>query len=178
MSFIHPDDNFLSRLWGKVGVSLLTDTAGVPASRWVRCNTERIHPGVEYWVTQLLQGCEYEFRVSAENEVGAGDPSPPSKPVFAKDPIGQFAHGNMLSLHLCRPLISSPVAAVKPGPPVDLQAVDFTKESVTLSWQPPSNTGRGKIFGYLLEFQKAGEEEWTKVRSRWCRLVQHETPSR
>lgn len=56
--------------------------------RWVRCNTERIHPKVEYWVTELLKGCEYEFRVSAENEVGAGDPSPPSKPVFAKDPIG------------------------------------------------------------------------------------------
>lgn len=58
--------------------------------RWVRCNTERIHPKVEYWVTDLLKGCEYEFRVSAENEVGAGDPSPPSKPVFAKDPIGEL----------------------------------------------------------------------------------------
>lgn len=44
---------------------------------------------MEYWVTELLKGCEYEFRVSAENEVGAGDPSPPSKPVFAKDPIGR-----------------------------------------------------------------------------------------
>ena len=58
--------------------------------RWVRCNTERIYPKVEYWVTELLQGCEYEFRVSAENVVGAGDPSPPSKPVFAKDPIGKL----------------------------------------------------------------------------------------
>lgn len=56
------------------------------------------------------------------------------------------------------------VSPVKPGPPVNLQAIDFTKESVTLSWQPPIDTGRGKIFGYLLEFQKAGEEEWTKVR--------------
>lgn len=64
--------------------------SGLSASRWVRCNTERIHPKVEYLVTELLQGCEYEFRVSAENIVGAGDPSPPSKPVFAKDPIGEF----------------------------------------------------------------------------------------
>lgn len=60
------------------------------ASRWVRCNTERIHPKVEFWVKELLQGCEYEFRVSAENEVGTGDPSPPSKPVFARDPIGKL----------------------------------------------------------------------------------------
>lgn len=66
------------------------------ASRWVRCNTERIHPKVEYWVTELLQGCEYEFRVSAENEVGAGDPSPPSKPVFAKDPIGKFTSNSII----------------------------------------------------------------------------------
>ena len=56
----------------------------------MQCNTDKIHPKVEYWITELLQGCEYEFRVSAENEVGAGDPSPPSKPVFAKDPIGEF----------------------------------------------------------------------------------------
>lgn len=42
----------------------------------------------------LLKGCEYEFRVSAENEVGVGDPSPPSKPVFAKDPIGMFTSGH------------------------------------------------------------------------------------
>lgn len=47
---------------------------------------------------------------------------------------------------------------------MNLHAIDFTKESVTLSWQPPTDTGRGKIFGYLLEFQKAGEEEWSKVR--------------
>lgn len=49
---------------------------------------------------------------------------------------------------------------------MNLQAIDFTKESVTLSWEPPADTGRGKIFGYLLEFQKAGEEEWLKVREK------------
>ena len=45
---------------------------------------------MEYWVPDLLQGCEYEFRVSAENVVGMGDPSPATKPVFAKDPIGRL----------------------------------------------------------------------------------------
>lgn len=133
----------------------------------MRCNTEKIHPKVEYWVTELLQGCEYEFRVSAENEVGAGDPSPPSKPVFAKDPISKFSPRQWCSCHrpLCPLRVAlCPVSPVKPGPPVNLQAIDFTKESVTLTWQPPTDTGRGKIFGYLLEFQMAGEEEWTKVR--------------
>lgn len=82
----------------------------VSASRWARCNTERIHPKVEYCVTELLQGCEYEFRVSAENEVGAGDPSPPSKPVFAKDPIGKFTCntvGHLILLLLANVLITT-----------------------------------------------------------------------
>lgn len=74
--------------YSRESVQLLTNDFS--AFRWIQCNTERIHPKVEYWVTELLQGCEYEFRVSAENEVGAGDPSPPTKPVFAKDPIGNF----------------------------------------------------------------------------------------
>lgn len=46
----------------------------------------------------LLKGCEYEFRVSAENEVGVGDPSPPSKPIFAKDPIGIVTYGYTVNL--------------------------------------------------------------------------------
>lgn len=60
------------------------------SNRWVRAGTERIYPGTEYWVPDLLKGCEYEFRVMAENVIGVGDPSPPSKPVFAKDPIGMW----------------------------------------------------------------------------------------
>lgn len=83
-------DNGAANLNRKTG-AVLTDEL----FRWVRCNTERIHPKVEYWVTELLRGCEYEFRVSAENEVGAGDPSPPSKPVFAKDPIGKLASSSV-----------------------------------------------------------------------------------
>lgn len=59
---------------------------------------------------------------------------------------------------------------VKPSPPVNLKAIDFTKESVTLSWEPPTDTGRGKIFGYLLEFQAAGKEEWHKVRKLPCAI--------
>ena len=56
---------------------------------------------------------------------------------------------------------------MKPSPPVNLRAIDFTKESVTLSWEPPVDKGRGKIFGYLLEYQKAGDDEWQKVRQQY-----------
>lgn len=69
---------------------------------------------MEYWVTELLQGCEYEFRVSAENVVGAGDPSPPSKPVFAKDPIGKFTSQNSVKLHCHAGLLSKSFPPIPP----------------------------------------------------------------
>ena len=50
-----------------------------------------------------------------------------------------------------------------PSPPELVEAIDNTKESVSLSWKPPKDCGRGKIFGYLVEFQKAGDEDWQKV---------------
>lgn len=39
-------------------------------------------------VQDLIPGHEYQFRVKAENEIGIGDPSFPSRPAIAKDPIG------------------------------------------------------------------------------------------
>ena len=41
-------------------------------------------------VTNLIPNHEYQFRVKAENEVGLGEPSKPTRPVAAKDPIGMF----------------------------------------------------------------------------------------
>lgn len=52
---------------------------------------------------------------------------------------------------------------VIPSPPVKPTAIDKTKDSVTLSWDPPKDCGGGKILGYLLEYQKAGAEDWIQV---------------
>ncbi|XP_037346120.2 immunoglobulin-like and fibronectin type III domain-containing protein 1 [Pungitius pungitius] len=41
---------------------------------------------VKYAVKEVTEGAEYEFRVSAVNESGAGDPGPPSAMVCAKNP--------------------------------------------------------------------------------------------
>nr|XP_033483689.1 immunoglobulin-like and fibronectin type III domain-containing protein 1 isoform X4 [Epinephelus lanceolatus] len=41
---------------------------------------------LSYAVKDVTEGAEYEFRVSAINESGAGDPSPPSAMVCAKNP--------------------------------------------------------------------------------------------
>lgn len=40
----------------------------------------------QYAVKDVVEGIEYEFRVSAINISGSGEPSPPSEFVFARDP--------------------------------------------------------------------------------------------
>lgn len=73
---------------GKPITNYILEKRETMSKRWARVTKEPIHPYTKFRVPDLLEGCQYEFRVSAENEIGIGDPSPPSKPVFAKDPIG------------------------------------------------------------------------------------------
>ncbi|NWH28079.1 TITIN protein, partial [Grus americana] len=124
---------------GKPITNYIVEKKETMATRWVRVTKDPIFPTTEFKVPDLLEGCQYEFRVSAENEIGVGEPSPPSKPIFARDPIA------------------------KPSPPVNPEAVDKTKNSVDLCWQPPRHDGNGKIIGYLVEYQKVGDEEWKKA---------------
>jgi len=43
------------------------------------------------------------------------------------------------------------------------EAVDKTKDSVSLSWRVPRHDGKGKIFGYLIEYRKPGAVEWIQA---------------
>ncbi|XP_029946944.1 immunoglobulin-like and fibronectin type III domain-containing protein 1 [Salarias fasciatus] len=56
-------------------------------NQWIALNgvNEPIED-VKYAVKDITEGAEYEFRVAAINESGAGDPSPPSAMVCAKNP--------------------------------------------------------------------------------------------
>lgn len=82
ISWLQPADG------GKPITNYIVERKETKANSWTRAGKDRIYPNTEYWVPDLLQGCEYEFRVMAENVIGVGDPSPPSKPIYAKDPIG------------------------------------------------------------------------------------------
>lgn len=59
------------------------------AKRWVFVNRDPLID-TKYHVTDLFEEMEYEFRVSAENKMGAGPPSEPSRPVVTKDPCGMY----------------------------------------------------------------------------------------
>jgi len=44
----------------------------------------------ELEVTDLFEGQKYEFRVIAENKVGAGKPGEPSVSIVAKSPFSKY----------------------------------------------------------------------------------------
>ena len=111
------------------------DRAGI---RWVKCNKRRI-TDLRLRVTGLTEDHEYEFRVSAENAAGVGEPSQVSPYFKACDPM------------------------FKPGPPTNAHVVDTTKSSVTLGWSKPIYDGGCEIQGYLVEICKADEDEWSLV---------------
>uniref|UniRef100_A0A3P8X5B8 Titin n=1 Tax=Cynoglossus semilaevis TaxID=244447 RepID=A0A3P8X5B8_CYNSE len=109
------------------------DRAGV---RWTKCNKRRV-TDLRFRVTGLTEDHEYEFRVSAENAAGVGQPSPATVYYKACDPT------------------------FEPGSPTNVHVVDTTKNSVTLAWSKPIYDGGCEIQGYSVEITKADEEEWT-----------------
>lgn len=42
-------------------------------------------------MTDVRQGCQYEFRVTAVSPAGPGEPGPPSDAVFARDPMSKWS---------------------------------------------------------------------------------------
>jgi titin len=56
---------------------------------WIRI-TENEISATEFTVSGLTEGAEYQYRVSAENKAGVGEPSPPSEPKVVKPACGEF----------------------------------------------------------------------------------------
>lgn len=52
--------------------------------RWLKISKGSVTE-LKFSVTDLVEGNEYQFRISAENKVGVGPPSSPCPPFVAKD---------------------------------------------------------------------------------------------
>lgn len=59
------------------------------STKWLPASTNIKIAETSFTVHQLMDGTDYEFRVSAENKAGVGPPSPSSGPVTAREPIGK-----------------------------------------------------------------------------------------
>uniref|UniRef100_A0A3P9LKY6 Uncharacterized protein n=1 Tax=Oryzias latipes TaxID=8090 RepID=A0A3P9LKY6_ORYLA len=113
--------------------------------RWVRVNRELVAE-CSLLVTKLRKGCEYDFRVSAENAAGLSPPSEPSATFRALDPL------------------------VVPSRPTKPKIVNSTKDSVSIVWKPPTSDGGAPILGYSVEFReylRKPEPELSQINS-WC----------
>lgn len=90
-------------------------------------------------VPNLTEDMEYEFRVLAVNDAGAGAPSNVSLPIRAADPKDI-------------PCASSVVCVS-----------DSTNTSISLEWTRPADDGGMEVLGYVLEMAKGDKEEWKRV---------------
>ncbi|KAG8012533.1 Titin [Nibea albiflora] len=104
--------------------------------RWVRVNKKPVYD-LRVKASCLHEGCEYEFRVFAENAAGLSEPSLPSPLTLAEDP--KFL----------------------PSPPAKPTISDSTRSSITLSWNKPLFDGGAAVTGYKVEFRKSTGEDWT-----------------
>lgn len=103
--------------------------------RWVRVNKKPVYD-LRAKASCLREGCEYEFRVFAENAAGLSEPSLPCPLTLAEDP--KFL----------------------PSPPAKPSITDSSRSSITLSWNKPLFDGGAVVTGYKVEYRKSTEEEW------------------
>ncbi|XP_034443525.1 titin-like [Hippoglossus hippoglossus] len=104
--------------------------------RWVRVNKKPVYD-LRVKASGLHEGCEYEFRVFAENAGGISEPSLPCPLTLAEDPT------------------------FLPSPPAKPIIVDSSRSSISLSWNKPLFDGGAAVTGYKVEFRKSTEEDWT-----------------
>uniref|UniRef100_A0A8C9EWG0 Titin n=1 Tax=Pavo cristatus TaxID=9049 RepID=A0A8C9EWG0_PAVCR len=93
-------------------------------------------------LTDVVENEEYFFRVRAQNMVGVGKPSHPTRAVKIMDPIE------------------------RPSPPINLDHSDQTKTSVQLTWEPPLEDGGSPILGYIIERREEGTDKWIRCNPK------------
>ncbi|KAJ1363943.1 Twitchin [Parelaphostrongylus tenuis] len=108
------------------------------SSKWINASADLVSD-TTMQVTNLRNGGEYEFRVSAKNAAGFSKPSPPSERVKLRPKFGP------------------------PGPPSQASAVSIGRNHVTLTWVPPLDDGGSPITGYIVEQREYGSNLWVKV---------------
>ncbi|KAM8914639.1 immunoglobulin-like and fibronectin type III domain-containing protein 1.1 isoform 2-T2 [Spinachia spinachia] len=94
-------------------------------------------------VKDVVEGMEYEFRVSAINNSGAGEFSTPSEFVFARDP------------------------KKPPGKVIDFKVTDSTYTTLSLSWTKPKDIEavEDEAKGYFVEIRPAESTDWDRCNS-------------
>ena len=108
------------------------------AARWTKVTKEPVAER-QLEVGDLLEGDEYQFRVSAVNAAGTSKPSDACTPFVAKD------------------------AFDVPGKPGSPDVKEMTSDSASLEWKAPDSDGGAPITNYVVEMRQSGETKWKIV---------------
>ncbi|XP_071398381.1 LOW QUALITY PROTEIN: immunoglobulin-like and fibronectin type III domain-containing protein 1 [Centroberyx affinis] len=97
----------------------------------------------KYAVKDVIEGAAYEFRVSAVNLSGAGEPSIPCDTVFARNPM--------------KP----------PGKVIDLKLTSSNYNTFSLAWTKPTELKgvQDEAQGYYVEIRPIENLEWTRCNA-------------
>lgn len=79
----------------------------------------------------------YQFQIRAQNRYGISDPCM-TENVKIIDPLGL------------------------PGPPEKPKITEYTRATMTVTWEPPRDSGGSRIIGYWLEKREKGTDYWAK----------------
>lgn len=119
-------------------------------------------------VTGLLEGSEYQFRVTAVNAAGLSPPSDATPYVLCRDPTCKTPnHGPTfpgvpdLDEEMCLCFLSD-----TPAPPSVPRVTDTTKHSISMTWTRPMYDGGSDVCGYVVEILEEGSEQWYRATTK------------
>uniref|UniRef100_A0A672QCF0 Titin n=1 Tax=Sinocyclocheilus grahami TaxID=75366 RepID=A0A672QCF0_SINGR len=102
---------------------------------WVRVNRDLVKD-LTAVISKVRRGCEYEFKVYAENSAGLSPASDPSPSARAEDEL------------------------LVPSQPTKPKILDHTKNSITIAWKKPLSDGGAQILGYSVKYKNSEDTEW------------------
>jgi len=135
LNWTAPEDN------GSPINGYLVETKRVGRRNWVKEFNGRLIETTTCLVKDLHKGCEYVFRIIADNEAGFGAPGEQSDVLIPMDPI--------------------PPAPV----PTDFVIEDMSDSAVTFTWKDGEGLERDKLHGYIIQKLPEGSDKWVNCNN-------------
>ncbi|KAI4788997.1 hypothetical protein KUCAC02_035499, partial [Chaenocephalus aceratus] len=143
LTWFAPEDNGGSTIAGYI-----IERKEAQSERWMKISKNPVTM-TRFRSSALIEGQEYEHRVTAINSRGEGKHSEASEITVAMDPIDP------------------------PGAPLRPTVTDTTRSSVSLAWQPPEEEGGAAVTGYFIEMQKVDQVEWTLCNTTLTKICEY-----